>query len=385
METVFVTGASGAIGPQLLAALARELPTARFAVLLRPEATSTESRIFGLRKRVNKLAGFEGAAACDLHERLMPVTGDVLQPDCDILKQRGRLVAATTCIVHAAADTRFRAGEAEQHATNVEGTRNVLAWGRSCERLRRFVLVSTTCVAGTRTGTIAEEPITERPAFVNHYERTKWEAEQLGVKSGLPLTIVRLATCAGSQNSGVVERLGGLHWSMQWMIRGLVPMVPGRPECPVDLISTELAGGLIARAAAPQNQRPLEVCHASTGTAAPTLAELLATLRQLFSSRDDAWRRGQIAAPSIVSAQTFAAFRRTVETSGDLLFRSVISSVDAFLPALLYPKIFATSTAEQIWGGPLPRPDWRGLLDKVLNYCLATNWGRTKGGVPLHA
>jgi len=267
----------------------------------------------------------------------------------------------------------------------VEGTRNVLNWGRNCNSLRRFVLVSTTCVAGIRTGEIPEEPIDTRPAFVNHYEHTKWETERLAAQSGLPLTIVRLATCAGSERSGAMERLGGLHWAMQWMLRGLVTMVPGRPDCPVDLISTEMAGGLIARAAAVQNASPLEVCHAASAAAAPTLAELLGTLSELFSARDAAWRRGQITAPPIVTAETFAAFQRTVEASGDLLFRSVITSVDAFLPALLYPKMFSTANAERLWGGTLPLPNWREFVEHVLNHCLATNWGRTTVGVPAHA
>jgi hypothetical protein len=86
-----------------------------------------------------------------------------------------------------------------------------------------------------------------------------------------------------------------------------------------------------------------------------------------------------------VTAETFSAFHRTVEMSGDLLFRSVIASVDAFLPALLYPKTFATNAAERLWGGELPLPDWRELFQKVVAHCLATNWGRSNPGVGLHA
>ena len=175
METIFITGASGAIGPQLLAALARELPAARFAVLLRPQTEGGE-RISRLRRRVAELCQLDGAAACDLHERLVPVAGDIRQPAGGMTRAlAARLAAETTAIVHAAADTRFRADEAKQWVTNVEGTRNVLNWGRNCNSLRRFVLVSTTCVAGIRTGEIPEEPIDTRPAFVNHYEHTKWE------------------------------------------------------------------------------------------------------------------------------------------------------------------------------------------------------------------
>jgi len=386
LETIFVTGASGAIGPHLLAALLRESTAARCCVLLRPGPVTIDERVARLRRRVTELSDFDEAAACEIHERLLPVAGDVRQPQCGIAPTiAARLTSDTTCLIHAAADTRFYAEAVEQWTTNVEGTRHVLDLARSCQKLRRLVLVSTTCVAGVRTGTVVEDLIADAPDFVNHYERTKWEAEHLAAASGLPLTIVRLATCAGSQMSGAVERLGGLHWALKWMQRGLVPMVPGRPDCPVDLISTELAAGLIAHVAALRSRPDLEICHASSGIAAPKFLELLVTLGELFSARDAAWRRNQITPPPIVTAETFSAFRRTVETSGDLLFRSVIASVDAFLPALLYPKTFATSTAERLWGGELPLPDWRELVQKVVDHCLATNRGRNERGVGLHA
>jgi nucleoside-diphosphate-sugar epimerase len=382
VKTIFVTGASGAIGPHLLAALLRELPGARLGVLLRPGPDTVEARIKQLRWKVTELSQQTDAATCDVHERLFPIAGDVCSPQCGVapaLAQRLRLDA--TCVIHAAADTRFQADPTQQRETNVEGTRHMLDWARECKSLERLVLVSTTCVAGARTGPIAEEVIPIPPPFVNSYEQTKWEAEQLAAHSGLPLTIVRLATCAGSQVDGSVERLGGLHRALQWMLRGLVPMVPGRPECPVDLIPTELAASLIARAAALGDRRRVELCHASSGASAPTLAELLVALSELFSRRDVAWRRGQITAPPIVAAETFANFRQTVESNGDLLFQSVIASVDAFLPALLNPKTFETTAAQRLWGGPLPLLNWREQIGKVIDYCIANRWCRSNRGV----
>jgi nucleoside-diphosphate-sugar epimerase len=150
VDTILVTGASGAIGPHLLAALTRELPAARFGVLLRPGRATTEERISRLRQRVAELCEYDSVAACELHERLLPVTGDIRQPQCAIAPAlAARLASDSTCIVHAAADTRFQADPAEQWATNVEATRQVLDWARGCRKLQRLVLVSTTCVAGT--------------------------------------------------------------------------------------------------------------------------------------------------------------------------------------------------------------------------------------------
>jgi len=43
--------------------------------------------------------------------------------------------------------------------------------------------------------------------FVNLYERTKWEAEQLTVAAALPVRIARLSTCIGGERTGSVHRV----------------------------------------------------------------------------------------------------------------------------------------------------------------------------------
>ena len=67
-------------------------------------------------------------------------------------------------------------------------------------------------------------------------------------------------------------------------------------------------------------------------------------------------------------------FRRSVAQSGDLLFTRVLESTAAFLPMLLYPKVYETARAEQCWGGPLPHPDWRPVLEKVIDFGCAHGW-----------
>jgi nucleoside-diphosphate-sugar epimerase len=85
----------------------------------------------------------------------------------------------------------------------VTGTGSVLAFARHCTRLEKFIHLSTTCIAGKRTGIIPDAPLSCDAGFVNAYEQTKWEAEELVLRSGLPSQIVRLATVVGS------ERMGG--------------------------------------------------------------------------------------------------------------------------------------------------------------------------------
>ena len=141
------------------------------------------------------------------------------------------------------------------HDVNVEGTRHVLAFAHRCPRLEQFLFVSTTCVAGTRTGVIHERLEDEPAAFLNPYERTKWEAERLAAAADLPVRIARLSTCIGDEQTGYVHRFGAIHQALRWLIRGLVPLVPAVEGSRVDLIATGVAARWIARAAEQPGQR----------------------------------------------------------------------------------------------------------------------------------
>ncbi len=273
-------------------------------------------------------------------------------------------------IVHAAASVAFKRPLEELRRTNVEGTTALLAFARRCPRLRRFIHVSTTCVYGDRTQLSPEAPVTEAPNFVNPYERSKWEAEQCVLSSGLPVEIVRLAIVAGSERDGSVRRSGALHHALYWLYKGLIPMIPGTPDARVDLISTEFAAGVIAATV----QAPAQagrIVHASAGTAAPRLDELLKCLGAYFSRHHRGWSSGAVSCPDVVDRETFDLFEKSVQQSGDLLFQRVCDDAQSFLPILLYPRTMVTSLARSV-----PSGDWPNLVHRVADWLIATDWNR---------
>ncbi len=273
-------------------------------------------------------------------------------------------------IVHSAASIAFRAPLAELRDVNVTGTASLLEFAKHCPRLQKFVHVSTTCVAGDRRGRIAETRMTERPGFINAYEQSKWEAEDVVLSSGLPVEIARLAIVAGSETSGSVRRPGALHSALFWLYRGLIPMVPGTSDSRVDLISTEFAARVVALlAGAPV--RPGRIVHATMGESAPCLSELLDFLAGRFAARHQGWARGSIILPDIVDATTFELFESAVRQSGDALFKRVSEDSRSFLPGLLYPRTFAASLAAE--ASPV---DWRTLAGRVFEWLFANEWGR---------
>lgn len=359
METLLVTGATGALGLPLVASLLAARRHPRIVALVHgdPETLRTALR--------QHWPALDQAA-------LFPVTGSLSDRD-----GLAGLAAAGPIhgVLHLAACTKFRAPEAELAGTNVEGTRRLLTWAQASAKPPRFIHFSTTCVAGKRTGPIAEAPLTSEAGFVNAYERTKWETEQLVQASPLQPEIIRLATVIGGERDGRLHRPGAFHTTLRWLHAGLLPMIPGDANTRLDLLHTELVTGFISRLLA-RPAAPGAVYHLSRGREALPLAELLEVATAKYSARSAAWRSGQILPPVLASRAAFDDFRTSIFQSRDFLFNQVLESVDSFLPELFYPKQYGTSRAESVWGGPLPHPEWRPWIGLVLDYALDSDFGR---------
>lgn len=273
-------------------------------------------------------------------------------------------------IVHAAADTSFRAPLEQLRQTNVEGTRRLLEFASRCPRLQRFVHLSTVCVSGKSTGKISETPCRPMPDFLNGYEQTKWEAEELVLASGVPAEIVRLSIVAGSECNGTVVRLGALHHAVHWLWRGLIPMLPGNPSTPVDLISAEHAArGITSLFEHPVS--PGRIVHTAAGSTAPTLQEVLDLTFAIFAEHDSAWARGAIERPVVVDFKTWALFSAATVQSGDVLYQRVIADAQTFLPGLLHPRTYDVSFPDSAVA-----PDWRQVVSLTVKHLLQTNWHR---------
>ena len=186
-QSIFMTGARGFLGRNLLRAAARKLPQASFVLLARSEQAAED-----LRGRFSWLG----------RDRLGIVHGDIVQPGLGLAPSESSKLDSVNEVWHLAASTSF--DEREQKAIyqgNVVGTRNVLEVASGLATLERFVYVSTAYVAGTNPGPIAEDEMPPPDKFRNSYEATKWEAEQTVRQSKLPFVIFRPSIIMGDSRS----------------------------------------------------------------------------------------------------------------------------------------------------------------------------------------
>ena len=370
---ILITGATGHLGPHLLEALLRDPAVDRMFVAARGDAGSRVRDI----ERIARAQLASGGLASNAPVRVIPVDANLYSGDRIFGAVDDREIrTSVTVVVHAAADTRFGAPVDVLRQANVDTTRALCQFAERCPRLRQFLFVSTACVAGRRTGVITEDVHDAPDGFANAYEQSKWEAERVVIASGLPARLARLSTCAGSHRTGYVHRFGALHHLLHWLARGLIPMIPGSAETPIDLISTDLAASWIARAASLDPQA-LEICHVALGRDGIPLGGLLDAVLPLVNPR--------VQRPLLVDADVFSTFNSMVRLSGDALLARVQESAAAVLPSLLHPKVYETTGAERCWGGPLPHPEWRLMLARVIEFGKSRRWGFAPAAEACHA
>jgi len=346
-HALLVTGATGAIGQAVLATLAR---------------CDDVERLYALTHVTPLGAGVT---------RAMSIAGDVtggfdLGMPSDLAAALRREV---TGVVHLAADTRFAASLKELRRTNVDGLKNVLAFARRCSTMDRVLAVSTTHVAGRRSGLILETDLEHDAGFVNAYEASKYDAERMlrsEEDDGLPVAVCRLSTVIGDSTTGKIARRGAIHHAVLALYAGLAPMVPGREDSPVDLLALDEAAQAIAALTTAQF-RAGDTWHLCAGANTISSGELIDLTMQAIHEHRPSWRRKAVERPAFVDPDTFDLFRRSVDQVGDAAMRAATGIVSQFGPQLAFPKRFDDSgcrAALAIAG--VARVPIRGVWTKVV-------------------
>src|SRR5439155_4478020 len=77
----------------------------------------------------------------------------------------------------------------------------------------------------------------------NTYQQSKYEAEELVMRAmtEVPAAIFRLSSIIGDSRSCVVRQFNYVHWLIRLFPQNVLPIAPGRPDAPVDLIASDWA------------------------------------------------------------------------------------------------------------------------------------------------
>jgi thioester reductase-like protein len=256
MGAVLLTGATGFVGREILSRfLERE-----------------DRRVYALVRADND---DEAAGRLPAHARRTAVAGDIEREGLGLSSDaRGRMRSEVTTVLHCAASVSFDLPLDESRSVNVEGTRRMLAFARSCSRMERFSYVSTAYVAGEPDRVFREDQLAVGQRFRNAYERSKFEAE-LALRregAGLPLQIFRPSIVVGDSRTGRTSSFNVLYGPLKAYARGAVPAIPARRDSPVDIVPVDYVADRVHELV---TRGPDGTFHLVAGRNATTVGRLL--------------------------------------------------------------------------------------------------------------
>lgn len=199
-KTIFLTGASGALGSSIVPYL-MELTPSRIYILLRAESDEK------LKERFNDLLTYWDFNAAIT--TIIPIRGDITEDGFGISSNVFKeIIHSTTHIIHCAATVKMNMTEEQAHRSSVLSTENLLRLANLCIQngtLEKIEYVSTVGIAGKMSGSIPETPLTMPRSFHNTYESSKTKAEELvlqKINMGWPITIHRPSMVVGDSITG---------------------------------------------------------------------------------------------------------------------------------------------------------------------------------------
>jgi thioester reductase-like protein len=256
MGAVFLTGATGFVGREVLS---------RFLA-------RGDHHVYAL---VRAADDDEAAGRLPGHERLTAVAGDIEESGLGLTDETAeRLHRDVSIVVHCAASVAFDLSLDESRRVNVEGTRRVAEFARSCTRLERFTYVSTAYVAGEPGRLFREDELVVGQSFRNPYERSKFEAEVAlrDDAQDLPLQILRPSIVVGDSTTGRTTSFNVLYGPLKAFARGAMRAIPARRNAPVDIVPVDYVADRVHELA---TNGPDGTFHLVAGRNATTVGRLL--------------------------------------------------------------------------------------------------------------
>jgi thioester reductase-like protein len=231
---IFVTGFPGFLASELMVRLIEKDQSLRFLCLVQPKFKDLATQaVKTLAKR-----------APTAETQILLVEGDITEAGLGLADTS--VFSRITRIFHFAAVYDLSVGEALAKKVNVEGTRNVLQFAKSCSALQRLDYVSTCYVSGRFTGRFQEADLEKGQVFNNFYESTKYEAERLvraEMAKGLDATIYRPSIVVGNSKTGVTQKFDGPYFVMQWLLRqghtAFLPRLPNPGRFSINVVPSD--------------------------------------------------------------------------------------------------------------------------------------------------
>ena len=345
--TVFLTGATGFLGMEVLARLLEEGDREVLTLIRASDEAAAEQRLDDVLKTL-----WDNPAP--YRDRVTAVRGDVTAPGLGLGDRRDEWASRTGAVLHCAASISFDMPLAEARAINVDGTARVLDFAvdaQARDGLERFLHVSTAYVSGRYEGTFRERQLDAGQSFRNTYEETKADAEQIvTLARELGPAIARPSIVVGESDSGWTPAFNVLYWPMRAFSRGMFKEVPALADGHVDIVPIDyVADGLVHLL----GRREAGVFNLVSGRNAPSVSEVVNLASDWFDKPH----------PKLIEPVG-------PDHVGD-------DQGDVFVPYFDMQVVFDDARARSVLGpAGIEAPILRDYFGKLMEYAEAARWGK---------
>jgi nucleoside-diphosphate-sugar epimerase len=188
-KNVFVTGASGFLGKELVNRFLMDGSRDHFYLLVRSDGKQRDLEEKYKWVQPGRIDYVHG----DIEKSYVGISG----------RQLEKLAGSVDEVWHMAASTSFDDSKRmDIKKTNLAGTQNVLDLAGEFPKLSRFYYMGTAYVCGENQGVIPEGEFDKPKSFKNLYEETKFDCESKVRSSGLPQTVLRPSIIVGDSRTG---------------------------------------------------------------------------------------------------------------------------------------------------------------------------------------
>jgi thioester reductase-like protein len=265
---IFLTGATGFVGGELLVTFSKRKDISKIYCFLR--ASSMEEAMLKL-ERIFQLHDDDFDPG-----KIVPVIGDLFDEDLAQSLISNKIISDTNVVIHSAANTSFsKIFNDVVEKVNIQGLLKILLWAKQLPQFETFLYIGTATICGNdikhRIVYENESPDIHAKHLVK-YTYTKMQGELL-LRQHLPgekILIVRPSIIMGDSRP-VVPRSPVILWAVATI--NLLRLVPVNGNASLDMIPVDYAAEAIANLLF--TKRRYDVYHISSGKNAATSAHLL--------------------------------------------------------------------------------------------------------------
>jgi len=275
-KNIFITGATGFLGGELLVDLSKRSEVDKIYCLVR-----SGSKIKAI-QRLKKVFDFHGDTFDE--NKIIPIQGDLAQDDLTEVLGKNNVLDDINYIVHSAANTSFSPIYDKMVVDiNIHGLQKILAWSKDLKNLETFVYVGTATICGKEaTNRIIKEAESPnlKAGHIVKYTYTKMQGE-IELANYLPkekILIVRPSIILGDSRPWV-PRSYVIMWTLATL--NFLRLVPSNGKILLDMVPVDYVSDAITKLMFAKRKH--SVYHISSGQkAATTSFDIGNTIEEAF-------------------------------------------------------------------------------------------------------